>query len=112
MKNCKRNAVSIHRLVAKHFIDGYREDLVINHINGNKHDNIVTNLEVCTQKENLNHKNNYKRKTPNNAKNVFCFRSGIYYDSIYKASLARNINYNTLMFMLSRFESYKDLQKI
>jgi hypothetical protein len=47
----------IHRLVAKHFLpeppkDEYRE---VNHIDGNKQNNDVTNLEWVTRRENIQH---------------------------------------------------------
>lgn len=35
----------IHRLVAFHFCDGYSPRLVVNHKDGNKKNNISTNLE-------------------------------------------------------------------
>ena len=45
----------IHRLVAEAFIpnpNGFKE---VNHINCDKHDNSVNNLEWCDRKHNLNH---------------------------------------------------------
>ncbi len=46
----------VHRLVAKHFLPGsYKDSLCINHIDANKLNNCVYNLEVCTQKENMHH---------------------------------------------------------
>lgn len=45
----------IHRLVAEHFLKNYDELLVINHLDGNKLNNIYTNIECCTQKENIEH---------------------------------------------------------
>lgn len=43
-----------HRLVAATFCNGYKEGLVVNHIDHNKTNNCADNLEWCTQKENTN----------------------------------------------------------
>lgn len=49
----RRKRFQIHRLVAEYFCDGYFEGAVINHIDGNTKNNHYTNLEWCTQKENI-----------------------------------------------------------
>lgn len=41
----------IHRLVADAFL-GKNDDLVVNHIDGNKHNNILSNIEFVTAKQN------------------------------------------------------------
>lgn len=45
----------VHRLVALHFVPGYKEGLVVNHINEIKTDNRAENLEWCTYQYNLNY---------------------------------------------------------
>lgn len=45
----------VHRLVGKAFVEGYKPEYVINHIDGNKLNNHYTNLEWCNHKNNLNH---------------------------------------------------------
>ena len=45
----------VHRVVGKTFIEGYQENYCINHINGIKTDNHISNLEWCTYSENLKH---------------------------------------------------------
>lgn len=45
----------VHRLVAEAFISRDSERDQINHINGNKEDNRVENLQWCTRSENTRH---------------------------------------------------------
>lgn len=45
-------AFMVHRLVAAAFVDGYSENMVVNHINERKTDNRACNLEWVTQSEN------------------------------------------------------------
>lgn len=44
-----------HRAVAKAFLPSFSSDCVVNHINGERHDNRLENLECITQKENVLH---------------------------------------------------------
>ena len=45
----------IHRLVAQAFYDNSRTDMDVNHIDGNKLNNNIANLEWSTRKENVKH---------------------------------------------------------
>ena len=45
----------LSRLVAITWVDGYAEGLTVNHINGNRTDNRVENLEWITRKDNILH---------------------------------------------------------
>lgn len=65
-KNGKRKNYTIHQLVAKAFIPNLENKKTINHIDGNKRNNNISNLEWATEKENQIHKwktglANYKR---------------------------------------------------
>ena len=51
----KVHCLSVHRLIYEAFYGPIPSDLQINHINGEKLDNRLENLELCTQSENMIH---------------------------------------------------------
>lgn len=59
---------SVHRLVASAFVDGYKEGLVVNHLDSNPMNNHFTNLEWTTHAGNSQHMVASGRFTPPNKK--------------------------------------------
>lgn len=65
----KKKMILIHRLVAENFIPNPLNKSTVNHINGNKKDNRLVNLEWCTLSENSKHSYDFlNRKIPNKGK--------------------------------------------
>lgn len=112
-KNGKRKNCSVHRLVAEAFIPNPLNKPEINHINGNKNDNNVINLEWVTGKENINHawnnglivpikmtyEHKCKLKDANSIK-VIDESTGIVYNSITDACIAHGYKISTLIHYL------------
>ena len=75
-KNGQVKYHQVHRLVAEHFVPGHQEGMVVNHINECKSDNVWTNLEWVTSKENNNHGTAIERRVctyhSNRNKTVYC----------------------------------------
>lgn len=72
VKNINKR-VRVHRLVAEAFIPNPDNKPVIDHIDCNTKNNVVTNLRWCTQKENCNNPNHLKHwyKDPVTKKRVW-----------------------------------------
>lgn len=51
-KNKKRKTIKVHKLVVEHFIENINNYPCVNHIDSNRKNNIVSNLEWVTHKQN------------------------------------------------------------
>lgn len=65
--NGNRKYIKIHQLVCEQFIGHVTPPFVVNHKDGNKHNNNVNNLEIITDIENIHHawKNGLSKKENN-----------------------------------------------
>lgn len=100
---------SLHRLVALNYIENPDNKPQINHINGIKSDNKVSNLEWVTNRENTIHaiqnglrNEAHKKAVIDNQKQVVHLTSGIFYDSLKIACEALNINYGSARNYINR----------
>ena len=85
-KNNKVKTVSVHRLVAEAFLPKREGDTEVNHINLNKQDNRVSNLEWCTREENRDHAHRNGRFVGLNKKPIRCVNTGMVFESSYQAA--------------------------
>ena len=91
---CKKTK-RVHRLVAVAFIPNDCGGDVVNHIDGNKDNNTVANLEWCTVKENNHHAYDTKLvKGFSKTRAVICTKNGkeSVYRSVSEASRAVGVN--------------------
>lgn len=110
-KKCKYKSMSIHRLLAIHFIPNTLNKPIINHINGIREDNRLENLEWCTYSENTQHAYDIglkkvgayhiKRIKEVNSKKVINTDTKEIYVSVLEASKSTIYSYSHVLSMLN-----------
>lgn len=108
--NMEFKKLYIHRLVAITYLNNNNNLAYVNHMDGNKLNNNITNLEWCSAADNNKHAHkiglNYISKSnrieaSRTAKEKFSkivldTQTGIFYNSAREAAIAKGINSNTL----------------
>ena len=78
-KNGKVKYYLVHRLVAQAFIPNPQNKSEVNHIDEDKENNYVENLEWCTHIENMRHGTAMLRKAISQGKSIICIETGVEY---------------------------------
>ena len=108
--NNKAKRFMIHRLIAENFIPNINNKPYVNHIDGNKYNYSINNLEWVTHKENIRHCwDNGFHKIVRPVKRVICQNSGLVYESAKEAAEKLGYNHKTLCNMLNT--NYKQKNK-
>ncbi len=113
-KNNKFKTISVHRLVAQAFLPCENfENLVINHIDGDRTNNHVTNLEWVTQKENVEHAKICLGWIPGKHRRraIKCKETGAVYESIAEAARQLEVKYEYMSAIIGhRIKNSKKLK--
>ena len=96
-KSGKNKSLSIHRLVAKEFIDNPKQYKEVNHKDENKLNNCVENLEWCNRKYNANYGTSVERCAKTKFKPVYMIDVNTHeilrtFDSLKRASQETGIS--------------------
>lgn len=90
----KPTSVLVHRVVAETWIQNPNNYSDVNHIDENKHNNSVENLEWLPHKKNMEHGTCQERKAKSQGKRVRCVETGEEFESCHdverKTGLAQN----------------------
>lgn len=102
----------VHRLVADAFIPNIDNKPFVNHKNGNKSDNHVSNLEWCTQEENQLHAYKKGLQNPNNGVKFSNNTSG--YAGVTKSGKRwkAQIRHNGELFYLGLYDNKEDASRV
>ena len=85
-----RKNIYVHKIVAESFLGPRPNGLFVNHIDCNKTNNNIENLEYVTRKENMNHAR--KCGYNFNAKKIICLNNGKQFESISEAGRSLGIS--------------------
>lgn len=98
--NGKRKVCTVHRLVAKTFLDNTNNFRDVNHKDGNKKNNNIDNLEWISHSDNIKH-SYHQLNQKRHFKSIKCIETGIIYSSCKEASEQTGINRGSINHAIS-----------
>ena len=103
-----RHNVLVHRLVAMQYIAKIDGKSFVNHKDGDKFNNHISNLEWCSIDENNKHKREVlKRENGSPKKKVKCVETGEIFESILKATKDKKLNKGDISHAVNRSSGHK-----
>ena len=109
----KTKSYYVHVLVAKAFINNSDNLSEVNHIDEDKTNNCVNNLEWCNHKYNSIHGtriNRISKAMTNNkkvSKQVLCIETGVIYPSVHEAGRQMNLNFGEIAMVCRGYRNRK-----
>lgn len=96
----KQTNFRLHRLVALHFLDNPENKPEVNHIDEDKTNNALSNLEWCTRKENVRYGTGISRRTHSLSIPILC-SNGLVYNSLSECARALQLSSGSISEVLS-----------
>lgn len=96
-KTTKHKRFLVHRLVAEAYIPNPYGLPQINHINEDRKDNRVENLEWCSPLYNLNYSNVIEKASIAKFRKVYCITTNEYFNSVSEASTKYSIDISNIV---------------
>lgn len=93
----KHKHLSVHRVVAETFVPNPNDLPQVNHINENKRDNSVSNLEWCSPVDNLNHSHVIDKASKAKEHKIKCVTTNTTYNSIKEAASELNLHHSNIV---------------